>query len=66
MDLIDVMGALCDQGTFDQIAPNVMETELGCECVDVLDELRLGNSGERVLDSAVGQRGSSWTAERSR
>ncbi len=55
MDLVDVMGALRDQGTFDQIAPNIMETVLGGECVHVLDELRFGNTSKRVLDSGMCQ-----------
>jgi hypothetical protein len=63
LDLIDVVGALCYQGTFDKLISNVIEIELGSKCFDVLDELSFVNSGKRVLDSANGQHWRSRTAE---
>jgi hypothetical protein len=53
VDLIDMVWALCYQRAFDQILSNIVEIVVGGELLNVLDQLRLGDAGERVLDSAM-------------
>lgn len=55
MDLIDMVWALCYQGAFDKIGLDVVEVVVGGELFDIRKQLQLGNSGEGILDSAMGQ-----------
>jgi hypothetical protein len=61
--LVNVVRALRDQGTFDEIGNDVVELVVGSKLFDVRNQLSLGNSGERVLDSATSQRWSPQVAE---
>jgi hypothetical protein len=53
VDLIDVMRALCYQRALDEVLGHVSQIVVGGELFDVLDQLGLGDSGERILDSAM-------------
>jgi hypothetical protein len=55
LDLINMVWTLCYQGAFDKIGPDVVEVVVSGELFDIGNQLRLGNSGERILDSATGQ-----------
>jgi hypothetical protein len=62
VDLIDVMRALCYQRAFDEVLGDVSQVVVGGELFDVLDQLGLGDSGERVLDSVkVSQIADRWS-----
>lgn len=53
VDLINVIRALCYQGTFDKIVADIVEIVVSSKLLDVRDQLSLGDSGERVLDSVM-------------
>lgn len=53
VDLIDMVWALCHQRAFDQVLGDVSQIVVGGELFNVLDQLRLGDASERVLDSVM-------------
>jgi len=53
VDLVDMVRALGYQSTFDEISGDVGHVIVGSELFDILDQLRLGDSGERVLDPGM-------------
>ena len=55
VDLINVMRTLSNQCAFDERGKDINEFIVRGELFDVLDQLGLGNSTERILDSGLGQ-----------
>ena len=53
LDLIDMVRALCYQRAFDEVVTDIAKIVVGGELFNVGDQLSLGDSGERVLDSTM-------------
>jgi hypothetical protein len=53
LDLIDMVRALCYQRALDEVVTDIAKIVVGSELLDIRDQLRLGDSGERVLDSPM-------------
>jgi len=53
VDMVDVCRALCHESTFQNVWSDVIQIVGGSEFLHALNESLLGNTDERILDSAV-------------
>ena len=53
LDLIDTVRVLGYQRAFDEVVTDIAKIVVRSELFDIRDQLSLGNSGERVLDSTM-------------
>ena len=53
-DVINMVGALCDKRSLDEVCFDILKTVGIGEGFDILHELMLGDSDERILDSKEG------------
>ena len=53
LDLIDMVRVLCYQRAFDEVVMDIAKIVVSSELFDIREQLGLGDSGERVLDSTI-------------